>query len=493
MHRVISSNMTEGSNTSYSYEANAQFVGFSIILPIIATLGIFGNLTSVKVLSSRSSRNVSTLYLMALAVCDSIFLLCAMLILVPEGLYVYHSEVVTTGLHSTIYQHTFPVIEMGETMLTSYVLVLGVDRYIMFKYPSKAVKWFTHKRAIKITILVFCFCFLARFLLIFTFQDRTITSGNEVITVTCLSDLFLNASYRVYVSYISLILYRILPYIGVILFMILTLPHTVETNSPRLSYLKNERMDYVTVAITVLFLLLTLPSLVGHCIAMMSAHRLPQYSSVCDREIINFFTLKGLNVYTRVITQLLLVTNSSVKLILYLTLSRDFRKRYQKMWPCCRRAPDNFFPLESLLFPPESMEQIYEPQQTPPNQRWFLRPRRSFQQKAPSSGRRLQPDMKAALFTQMVVYDVDGNQLSKRLDPEGHSNPDCVTTQQADSLPYRYFPFTIKLPKHKRKTSLDNLEQNYTHMLNMQTSLYNSRSNVADSENEPSGMVDSYI
>ncbi|PAV88970.1 hypothetical protein WR25_14929 [Diploscapter pachys] len=118
-----------------------NMVAYFYVLPIIAMIGIIGNVTNLVVLASSRLRAVSYMYLRALAVADLICMIATIGFILTERLQASRSPIVNYGIYQ-IYQCHF--------MLTLINWALGAGVYVVimiaFRKRQKMFQQLTKRR-----------------------------------------------------------------------------------------------------------------------------------------------------------------------------------------------------------------------------------------------------------------------------------------------------------------------------------------------------------
>ncbi|KAK6180134.1 hypothetical protein SNE40_012339 [Patella caerulea] len=132
--------------TSYKLARDIE----TISVPICATFGILGNLLSFIVLVSSSLlKSTTCMYMLAIAVFDTIVLINAVLTLMD----LKNREVVVCNLLSFLFYFS---IHSGALL----IVAMTFERYIVVKYPLKAAGWVTKTRTKRIILTVGVLSFL---------------------------------------------------------------------------------------------------------------------------------------------------------------------------------------------------------------------------------------------------------------------------------------------------------------------------------------------
>ena len=121
-----------------------------IILLMVCLLGLLCNLLVVVVLTHRSMRSSTNSFLLALALFDSMVLLCTTFLICFPPLSSIYSSLIFPHIVAYIY----PLALLAQTCTIWITVSFTVERYIAVTHPLKASSMCTIKRARLTTVLV---------------------------------------------------------------------------------------------------------------------------------------------------------------------------------------------------------------------------------------------------------------------------------------------------------------------------------------------------
>ena len=315
-------------------------------LPLV-TVGIVANILSFVVLSRQKNRMTTTVLLQALAVCDTLILLCILLLRSIPNIHVLSGTDVFSSYinvhYPSIFVCLYPVmyfLRLTETWLTT---LITVDRYIAVCHPLHAQRLCTLSRAYKnmATVIVLAFVFSApRF-----FEHRLTDATCHGITRTSLLDS------HVYTIFYQVILFSVVMYavpmsllVGLncrllwelrrtSLFRAMLSQHTKLCTRQVMSAKKSVTLIVVTVVLVCI--VCNLIAVVTHI--MWSLHR-------C------FTSLRYLIKPRRTLSQLgnvMITLNSAINFFIYCVCSRNFRREFVATFRCRRMRKSSGSPVGS--------------------------------------------------------------------------------------------------------------------------------------------------
>ncbi|KAK2154492.1 hypothetical protein LSH36_267g00008 [Paralvinella palmiformis] len=115
-----------------------------VLTNIVVLLGLIGNILTIVILSQRAMRSSTNYYLTALAVWDSVVLICTFLLI---GLIGVHFETYQNHFHSYVVAYIYPVALIAQTATIWLTVSFTVERYIAVCHPLKAARMCTISRA----------------------------------------------------------------------------------------------------------------------------------------------------------------------------------------------------------------------------------------------------------------------------------------------------------------------------------------------------------
>ncbi|KAF6035637.1 GPRNNA1 [Bugula neritina] len=319
--------------TKLKYQLNGIF-GLNICI-----FGLIGNLLSISVLkeksfSSSSSKGISSstvLYLIALAVADSCLLSFASFICL--NIILKEALPSSTEVHNYInYTSTFVtyMLDMFQTCSTWLTVAFTVDRYIMICFPFGGGKYCTRHKALVVITCLYIASAIYNTPSLFEFkcvpQQRVRENGEKYLFVKrTLTDFGKSREYlEVYHFGMYLVFIVGLPCctLAVLNLRLIVTVKQSKSTERRLSLgtsTARQRNDttIMLVAVVVAFFLLQVPAMVSHLIWSQIPSKVvdidPQYDVL--RVLYH-------------VTDLLVILNSAVNVLLYYGFSRNFRRKF---------------------------------------------------------------------------------------------------------------------------------------------------------------------
>uniref|UniRef100_A0A915PMJ5 G-protein coupled receptors family 1 profile domain-containing protein n=1 Tax=Setaria digitata TaxID=48799 RepID=A0A915PMJ5_9BILA len=136
-----------------------------ICLPTIAIIGLACNLLNILILTTHSSarRIPSRDLLLALAICDCLFLVSAIIEVIPSTItpLIASSSFATVYIHSALYARTLASTFYKSSVLL--VIIFNLERYIFVCHPLRSLNLYTNclsRHAILISLTVSLLCSL---------------------------------------------------------------------------------------------------------------------------------------------------------------------------------------------------------------------------------------------------------------------------------------------------------------------------------------------
>ena len=305
---------------------------------IVCILGFIGNMMSVVVLTGKIYNASSTyVYLIALAVSDSLLLVTALVLSLND---IFTETMEYNRNISEFIAFTFPYISpLCNTFQTiSIWLTLGftVDRYIMICHPFQGVKFCSRKRAVLVVLGLHILGVM--FTLPQFFEKKTVVKyieGHKIIAV----DYTTFGKSQGYLSGVHLWAYLIFIFVlpcvtlAVLNFLLILAVKKSRSTERRMSLgvTTAHRNDttVMLVAVVLVFMVCQLPALVSHTIWATDPETFLQGGE------------KYMHLHIMLeVSNFLVVLNSAVNILLYYGFSQKFRKEFAATFcrPCLRQS-----------------------------------------------------------------------------------------------------------------------------------------------------------
>ncbi len=322
------------------YLKRLSFWVYAVLTNIVIVLGLIGNMLTILILTQRAMRSSTNFYLCALAVWDSILLICTILLLslnsIPNfesyGLYVY----------SYVVSYIYPIGLTAQTATIWLTVSFTVERYIAVCHPLKAASMCTLTRA-KIVIIGVAFgSLLYNIPRWFDYRPKELLSSENVtsriiFTRTLFSQ---NPLYmEVYYSWLYVPIMCIIPLL--VLSVLNTFLVLAVRNSQRQRLdmnVRQSRENNVTimlVTVVIVFIICQVPAL---------AYNLAW--AINDTYTEHNFSYMVLSVVRNFLVNL----NSAVNFILYCALGQKFRRIFLHTF-CRRCINESYIPMSGVHHP----------------------------------------------------------------------------------------------------------------------------------------------
>lgn len=168
-----------------------NFIAYGILLNVIGTFGIFGNIISMIILSRPQMKSSINYLLIGLARCDTVLIITSILLFGMPSIYsatgylfIYYYRV-----YPLIAPVVFPIGMISQTVSVYLTLIVTLERFVAVCHPLKARSLCTCGRARLYVIFVIIFSVF-----------YNITRFWEVDVRECLHNILEVVIYRVYPS-----------------------------------------------------------------------------------------------------------------------------------------------------------------------------------------------------------------------------------------------------------------------------------------------------
>jgi hypothetical protein len=183
---------------------------------IVCGVGVFTNLISIIILKKHSMNKLSTsVYLIALSICDAIGLLFTIIVLMQYSL---EPGLAIPNFMITVYPkllvYVYPIVITLQTLSVWIIFALTIDRYLCVCKPNIGRKFCTKKRSLNIVLVLL---FLSIIYSLPTFFERNYKminiSSTKVILFSSLTSFGSSQTYfRIYHLYTYTIFICLIPF-----------------------------------------------------------------------------------------------------------------------------------------------------------------------------------------------------------------------------------------------------------------------------------------
>ena len=287
-----------------------------VCYPIICVFGLIGNMFILIVLSRKPMHTSTNVYLMALAISDSVRLANDFLYFVTVLLY---KTKPTAGnmLYAYLYPYAHYIFNMSAVVSSWLTVSVAIERYILVCHPTRAKVMCTITRSRVISFLV---CFL---MVTLTFPSalryRTITVQRPNITYLDVevTELWRNTVFVAWYTWIQNLLRSIIPLFLLIVMNTFIINSLRKTRANKRMASRN-RITVMLIIVIIFFIVCITPD------AIMSS-RFGYHEA-------KSYLVKGI----REITDMLLTFNAAMNFYLYVIFNRIFRNQFSGL--CCSRC-----------------------------------------------------------------------------------------------------------------------------------------------------------
>ncbi|XP_074653302.1 FMRFamide receptor-like [Tubulanus polymorphus] len=320
--------LTEGGGHPHQeFYATAQFITGLVCYPIICFFGITGNVISILVISRGKLLNSTNVYLLALAVSDTIKLLADLC---------YFAVILTLRINSVngkigyayLYPYAHYVFNTTACVTAWLTVSVAIERYILVCHPAHAKRLCTLSRARINTVIVYvsmsvlCIPFALRYETVHTVKNCTMPNNNNSVTAheveLNVTTLWQNYQFSTIYTWIQNLLRSIIPLVVLCILNFLIIYAVRRTRANRTVFSRH-RITIMLVCVIVVFLICVTPD------AIMSTFFGFGYYE-------EDYLIRGI----REFTDLLLLVNSAVNFILYFIFNTLFRKQFVTLF--CRHC-----------------------------------------------------------------------------------------------------------------------------------------------------------
>ena len=336
------SNISPGKNMSHyvitvliSRELHlTRIVVQRFMVPIIVSLGILGNVFNIVVLRHPKMRSSTNIYLLALACCDSMYLLFSLSL---SFLHCSNQEQSALAFYYIPYGRV--VSDLFANTAVWLTVSFTLERYIGVCYPMKGKAWCTVGKAKIVVMITFIVSVVNTVPEIF--ELKIIRSNNEIseIRYECRYTEFAESqSYQIGYYWWYMTLFTFLPLVLLSIFNSLLIRSVWRANKNRQllsntrvlgeNQKQNSEQQKVTtmlIAVVLIFILCQLPQAV---LLIFKSY----FKSQGIPDPADLFRIAGN------ICNLLVQVNSSVNFLLYSYFSSKFRRTFKKLFCNCNKV-----------------------------------------------------------------------------------------------------------------------------------------------------------
>ncbi|KAL8578502.1 hypothetical protein ACOMHN_028774 [Nucella lapillus] len=319
------------------YLLHTQLVCDRVLVPLVVTFGILGNVLSLVVLSRKEMASATSSFLTGLAVSDLSLLLLQLPVFFGLSPHVAASD----GFRLFVRYYTVILYVMTNVFLTctSWLTVaVTVERFLSLRFMMHPRIVCTIKRAKRAIIAIFFASFLFHFSKFFEYVPNTDLSSPRLLLPT---ELSLNKTYDSAMHIINIALAALLPIVALVIFNSFLI-YFLATHRRRMLKHKTGKaglglgngssggatsvdMLHVSCVVVAVVLVFVACHSLGVFVALNIATH-GRHKVFSDHLFLAFKSVNGL----------LVMLNSSVNFLLYCSISRKFRKMFAAIF--CRQC-----------------------------------------------------------------------------------------------------------------------------------------------------------
>lgn len=312
-----------------------DFAFFTIVMSVVAIIGLIGNTITVCILRRHPVLKSLTPYIVCLSVSDNLYLIFTHFYFIV--LFGLKNMVDMSTLCFTVnYYHVYvvPLFIIAYGAGTALTVTMAIVRYVSISRPLLAHTWLTPKihRRLAISAFVFPVAICILKLSINEVIDCYDTDGNLIFTFSKLNSSkalrIINGASSIIMGFVS----TYIPWILLVVMNALLILKLKKTNTNRSRMLASEdnrtttRVTALLVSITTSFIVLLFPRMVNITLDMIKYGQVKR--SMCEMPM-EVSVLRMMYA-----CQSLSTINSSINFFWLLHFSTDFRKHFLKLFRC---------------------------------------------------------------------------------------------------------------------------------------------------------------
>ncbi|XP_046444956.1 FMRFamide receptor-like [Daphnia pulex] len=343
-------------NQSVATTADPAFVHFRdesrfwvqrVLLPIVATIGVFGNGVTILVLTRRGMRSSTNAYLTALAIADLVYLLCVFWLSLRHYPHV-REDLALSNFYAYTWPYSLWLTDATTNTSVWLIVTFTVERYIVVSHPIRSRMLCTESRARKVIVGVYLICFTATLSTPFEWTVLEVTDPETNITKAEItpSNLGNDETYQTIYYWFTSISFVLLPLTLLIVFnsflihsvrqsqklrQIMTQRQTIVRSDREERAASNEiRITITLIAVVIMFLVCQLPTA-----ATLIYNIFHDPSPQSNEEAV----LRALgNIFNCLVS-----VNAACNFLLYCALSDKYRRTFMRTFCRCVYRPGSPF------------------------------------------------------------------------------------------------------------------------------------------------------
>ena len=306
-----------------------RFVVQKILVPLVVTLGLIGNIMSIIVLTHRSMKSSTNTYLAALAIFDTLYLITSFILS-----FKHYKVINNTNVYQYLHMCARVMADFWSNVSVCLTVTFTVERYIVVCHPMKGRAICTPQRARIITLIVTLFALVSTSPEIFEFRIENTNMNNMTRARVQYTELANDPSYSVGFYWYIIIMFTFVPILAIWTFNWILIRSVCRASKLRksMTYVTvkrpgerqgdQNRITILLISVAIVFLLCQLPNA-----ALLIYITYLDWSGLeLTREQLNEVTI-GANV-----VNLLIQINAAINFLLYSVMSTKFRKVYIRLF-----------------------------------------------------------------------------------------------------------------------------------------------------------------
>lgn len=291
-----------------------------VLTNIVVVLGLIGNLLTIIILSQRAMRSSTNYYLSALAIWDSVVLICTLLLIGLRPLP--NMDGFEHNVHPYIVSYVYPLALIAQTATIWLTVSFTVERYIAVCHPLKAASMCTISRAKIVIMGVSLGSAIYNIPRWFEFRPRVVEiespdpNTTELMTIVIRTKFSQNAVYlEVYFSWLYVPIMCIVPLLVLSIlntFLILAVRRSKrQRKDMNVRQSRENNVTIMLVTVIFVFIICQVPALVYNLAYAINM-----------KHVTTDFGYHVLSIFRNFLVSL----NSAINFILYCALGQKFRR-----------------------------------------------------------------------------------------------------------------------------------------------------------------------
>ncbi len=179
---------------------------------IVTLIGIFGNLTIMRILTKPHMKNVVNSLMTGLAISDLISLLLILFLVPMRYILVSHLSLKFYEIHTILYPYIYPITATFQ-FTSIYLIVVTCSSRMVMVYRPEVISKFNNAICYRIILIIVFFSSISCFPLWFKFEIdyQESTSLNTTRVYLKLTELSFDENYRFYLHVYYIIITYVIP------------------------------------------------------------------------------------------------------------------------------------------------------------------------------------------------------------------------------------------------------------------------------------------